>query len=55
MTVKELKKALQSAKDSDYVEVIKRVGPRKQHCSIENITYDIQWDTWEINISRRFH
>lgn len=51
MTVKELKKALQSAKDSDYVEVIKKVGPGKQHCPIENITYDKQWDSWQINLA----
>lgn len=51
MTVKELKKALQAAKDDDYVEVITKVGPGKQHCPIENITYDNTWNSWQLNIN----
>ncbi len=50
MTVKELKKALQSAKDDDYVEVIKNVGPGKQHCAIENVIYDPTWNSWQLNL-----
>ena len=50
MTIKELKKVLQSAKDDAYVEVIQKVGKGKQHFPIENITYDTTWNSWQLNI-----
>lgn len=50
MTVKELKNILKNAKDDSYIEIIQRVELGKQHYHIENITYDKDWDSWQLNI-----